>query len=135
MQAQYNHLRELGIDNQHIFAEAFGPASLICDNSTLKALPVAEAAIINFTETQVEQAWSKGDGTLLEFAEAHGLNPEFGCRSGQCGACKTTLCKGEVSYLQEVSADLGEGEFLLCCAVPAASASTVTEVVYLDIKL
>ncbi len=77
--------------------------------------------MIHFTESKLEQAWSKGDGTLLEFAQARGLTPEFGCRSGQCGSCKTKLSEGQVSYQQEISVDLDADEILLCCAMPAAS--------------
>ncbi|NOQ77360.1 MAG: 2Fe-2S iron-sulfur cluster binding domain-containing protein, partial [Methylococcaceae bacterium] len=121
MQEQYNSLRELGVENKHIYAEAFGPASLVRDENVVESIPIAEEAVITFTESKLEQAWSKGDGTLLEFAEAHGLNPEFGCRSGQCGSCKAKLSKGQVSYQQEITVDLDADEILLCCAMPAAS--------------
>ncbi|BCG63155.1 MAG: hypothetical protein methR_P0849 [Methyloprofundus sp.] len=133
MQSQYNSLRELGVANKYIFTEAFGPASLVRDTETVKQLSVAEAAIINFTESNVEQTWSKVDGNLLDFAEAHGLNPEFGCRSGQCGTCKVKLSKGKVSYQQDITVGLEADEILLCCAMPAKGADT--ELVQLDIQL
>ncbi len=133
MQEQYNSLRELGVENKHIYAEAFGPASLVRDENVVESIPIAEEALITFTESKLEQAWSKGDGTLLEFSEAHGLTPEFGCRSGQCGACKTKLSKGQVSYQQEITVDLAADEILLCCAMPAASSTA--ELVQLAIKL
>jgi len=124
MQSMYDLLRELGISNERIKAEEFGPASLTRqhDASSVEftAIPSASAAVIEFSQTQVEQAWTAEEGTLLEFAENHGLTPEFGCRSGQCGACKTKLLAGKVSYQTEVSADLRDDEVLLCCAVPAA---------------
>ncbi|OQK16150.1 FAD-binding oxidoreductase [Methyloprofundus sedimenti] len=132
MQSQYNSLRELGVENKHIFAEAFGPAALLRDEGIVTTVPVEEEALIHFTESRLEQAWSKGDGTLLEFAEAHGLTPEYGCRSGQCGLCKVTLSKGQVGYQQEVTVDLAADEILLCCAMPAAG---TTEPVQLDIQL
>jgi len=125
MQFVYELLRSLGINDQRIYAESFGPASLqrSGDLATLteEQAPVADQAVVEFTESKVEQAWSKGAGTLLEFAEKHGLKPEYGCRSGQCGACKTTLLSGEVSYTQTVSVDLASDEVLLCCAEPAAA--------------
>jgi hypothetical protein len=123
MQSMYDMLRELGVNNARIFAEEFGPASLQrdADQATVefKPLAVASEAIVEFTDSQVEQAWSDGDGSLLDFAEAHGLSPEFGCRSGQCGACKTTLVAGAVVYQTEPSSPLQDDEVLLCCAVPA----------------
>lgn len=124
MQSQYNWLRELGISNAHIHAEAFGPASLERDeetiSDTLMQLPVAKEAIITFTESRLEQAWSQNDGSLLEFSEAHGLHPSYGCRSGQCGACKAKLLSGKVTYKQTISTPLNKDEILLCSAIPAA---------------
>ncbi|MFT5708171.1 MAG: ferredoxin-NADP reductase [Oceanospirillaceae bacterium] len=132
MQSMYDLLRELGINNTRIKAEEFGPASLTrqhdassvaftaMHNSSEGASQGASAAVIEFSQTQVEQAWTAEEGTLLEFAENHGLTPDFGCRSGQCGACKTKLLAGKVSYITDVSADLRDDEVLLCCAVPAA---------------
>ncbi|KAF4345366.1 flavodoxin reductase family [Fusarium beomiforme] len=35
--------------------------------------------------------------TLLELAEQVGLAPDFGCRTGVCGACEQSLCKGKVT--------------------------------------
>jgi ferredoxin-NADP reductase len=136
MQDQYNNLRQLDVNNSRIFAEAFGPAALVRDDQTKHVsaqLAVAEEAIINFSESQLEQAWSKGDGTLLEFAEAHGLNPDYGCRSGQCGACKAKLLSGNVCYQQEISSPLNDDEILLCCAVPAITVDKTLS--RLEIKL
>ncbi|MFT5897024.1 MAG: ferredoxin-NADP reductase, partial [bacterium] len=136
MQSMYDILRVLGVNDARVFAEEFGPASLqrAVDQSGEKFQPIAHAneAIVNFTESKVEQAWSAKDGSLLDFAEAHGLTPEFGCRSGQCGACKAELVSGAVSYLTEPSLRLNAGEVLLCCAVPAAVVGR--EVVNISIK-
>lgn len=124
MQSMYDMLRVLGVNNSRIYAEEFGPASLKrdADQATIefKEIAVASQAIVEFTEAKVEQAWSGGDGSLLDFAEAHGFSPEFGCRSGQCGACKTTLVSGKVAYQTEPMSALEDDEILLCCAVPAA---------------
>lgn len=35
--------------------------------------------------------------TLLEIAEAHGIELEHGCRVGMCGSCKCRLIQGEVT--------------------------------------
>ena len=124
MQSMYDMLRTLGVNDCRIFAEEFGPASLSRDvdeaSSGFEKVVVANEAIVEFTDSNVEQAWTKTDGSLLEFAEAHGFAPEFGCRSGQCGACKTRLVSGKVSYQTEISSVIEYGEVLLCCAVPAA---------------
>ncbi|MFT7686909.1 MAG: ferredoxin-NADP reductase [Candidatus Azotimanducaceae bacterium] len=125
MQSIYDVLRAMEIDNQQIFAEEFGPASLARDNDEAKkaSLPTATEALIQFENSNVEQLWSKGDGTLLEFAENHGFSPEFSCRRGQCGACVTKLISGKVSYTDDIEAHVNEDEILLCCAAPAKETS------------
>lgn len=136
MQSMYDMLRALGVNDARVLAEEFGPASLQrdADQASKKFEPVAQAseAIVEFTDSGIEQAWSEKDGSLLDFAEAHGLTPEFGCRSGQCGACKTGLIAGAVSYRTEPSSPLNKDEVLLCCAVPAAVAGQ--DVVKIAIK-
>lgn len=126
MQSTYDNLRQLGVVDARIIAEEFGPASLKRDNKPAADdlnLPAATEAIVEFSDSHVEQSWSTNDGNLLEFAEAHGLTPEFGCRSGQCGACKTKILSGSVSYTTKPSSPLEADEALLCCAVPAVDAS------------
>ena len=124
MQSMYDMVRTLGVADARIFAEEFGPASLRRESdqltSVFKPAPVAREAIVEFTDSKLEQTWTQSDGSLLELAEAHGLTPEFGCRSGQCGACKVPLLAGRVSYQSEHSATVADTEVLLCCAVPAA---------------
>lgn len=123
MQASYDLLRSLGVSDFRIHAEAFGPASLNrhADKATKSFVsrPAADQAIVEFSNSKIEQAWSKEDGNLLEFAEAHGFTPEFGCRSGQCGACKVKLSSGKVAYETAHPVGVEDGEVLLCCSVPA----------------
>ena len=126
MQAMYDQIRNLGIRDSRIFAEAFGPASLIrqADEGALLIsesntnINEADEALVKFTQSGFEQAWTKGDATLLETAEAHGLAPSFGCRNGTCGSCAVKLTSGEVTYRTKPSATPSEGEVLICCAVP-----------------
>ncbi|WP_336244792.1 pyridoxamine 5'-phosphate oxidase family protein [Shewanella sp. SG41-4] len=124
MQNMYDMLRKLGVVDKRIHAEEFGPASLVREidvaSTGFVQKPHAAAAIIEFTRSKVEQAWSPDDGSLLDFSENHGFTPEYGCRSGQCGACKVTLSEGSVCYQTEHSFPLEGNEVLLCCAVPAA---------------
>ncbi|MFT5209206.1 MAG: ferredoxin-NADP reductase [Flavobacterium sp.] len=121
MQSLYDILRTMEIANDQIFAEEFGPASLTRDieRPSREPIPTASEAIIHFENSKVEQLWSAGDGTLLEFAENHGLTPDFSCRRGQCGACATTLISGKVTYTDDVEAYMNKDEILLCCASPA----------------
>ena len=56
--------------------------------------------------------------TVLESALSAGFVFEHSCKSGQCGACKTTLLQGKIIELQEQVAlnrkDVSD-QFLTCC--------------------
>ncbi len=123
MQAAYDALRSLGVADERIHAESFGPSALVRDveSATAPSEPEIDAAVIAFTKSGFEQPWHKGDGTLLEVAEAHGLQPEFSCRGGSCGTCATRLEHGEVTNRHPVSAAHDENEILICSAVPATA--------------
>jgi hypothetical protein len=125
MQAIYDALTGHGVADERIFAEAFGPASL--KRQVRSALPDAKPVPstvpveVVFNAAGARSKWQPGDASLLELAEASGLTPEFGCRVGACGACKTRLVAGRVAYIRETSAAHGDDEVLICSAVPAES--------------
>lgn len=52
--------------------------------------------------------------TLLELAEEVGLAPDFGCRTGVCGACEQKVCKGKVTAGLQPG-----GAVRICVARPA----------------
>ncbi len=125
MQALYDGLRDLGVRDARIQAEAFGPSSLKRrpDGTTAAPLPPAPAATqatVSFTRTGDAAEWTPEHGTLLAFAEGKGLNPPFSCRAGHCGSCATRMTAGRVTYAEPTAWRPVEGEVLLCCAVPAA---------------
>lgn len=127
MQAIYDVLISHGVADHRIFAEAFGPASLNRQDETRRAKQAAEpstvAVDVVFNAAGDQATWVPGTGSLLELAEASGLTPEFGCREGACGACKTPLVAGAVAYFRQTSATHGDNEVLICSAVPAANAN------------
>ncbi|WP_431081465.1 pyridoxamine 5'-phosphate oxidase family protein [Pseudomonas thivervalensis] len=133
-QALYDGLRKLRIPDDRIHAETFGPSTLVRDLEVSMPAPqqvpaATEAVKVLFASSGKEARWEPGAGTLLELAEARGLNPEFSCRGGSCGTCKTRLSRGQVHYLSQPAEPVGEGEVLICCAVPAqGSESLVLEV-------
>jgi uncharacterized protein len=125
MQALYDGLRDLGVRDARIQAEAFGPSSLKRRPDAGVAappqpVPGAAQATISFTRTGDAAEWTPAHGTLLEFAEGKGLNPPFSCRAGHCGSCATRMTAGRVTYAEPTAWRPAEGEVLLCCAVPAA---------------
>lgn len=118
-QAQYDGLRGLGVADDHIHAEAFGPSSLV-RSVPVAAYPAPATGLVPVTfALSIRQAqWSPGAGSLLDLAEAQGLNPEFSCRSGTCGTCRTRVLSGAVTYTRPPTAPHGPDEALICCAVP-----------------
>ena len=129
MQSQYNALIELGVSDNRIFAEAFGPASLhrqqVIQSTEPEQKLEASESLIKFTKSKFEQSWGRGEKTLLETAEDHGLTPEFSCRNGSCGACITKINAGKVTYRTKPSATVKQNEVLICCAVPAKGSNIV----------
>jgi ferredoxin-NADP reductase/predicted pyridoxine 5'-phosphate oxidase superfamily flavin-nucleotide-binding protein len=123
-QSLYDGLRDLNVADGRIHAEAFGPSSLMRREDVGTAAPQLEPPAVEpvkviFTETAKEARWQPGSGSLLELAEARGLEPEFSCREGSCGTCKTKLLGGKVTYLKKPGAAVADDEVLICSAVPA----------------
>ncbi|TDU32669.1 hypothetical protein DFR24_2069 [Panacagrimonas perspica] len=121
----YDGLRTLNVSDRRIHAEAFGPAGIVrtpdAGSAPELGTPSTTPVPIVFEKSGKEARWTPGGGSLLELAESRGLAPEFSCRAGSCGSCRTRLLEGEVAYLKPISAKLAPGEVLLCCAVPSAS--------------
>ncbi|MFJ2486236.1 pyridoxamine 5'-phosphate oxidase family protein [Pseudomonas sp. NPDC087639] len=125
-QGLYDSLRELDVRDAQIHAETFGPSTLKrradADAIVLEQPPAATQSVpVVFERSAKEARWQPDGGSLLELAESRGLRPEFSCRGGSCGTCKTRLVSGAVNYPQ-VPAEIPEaGHVLICCAVPAQS--------------
>ncbi len=124
-QALYGGLRAYNIADARIHAEAFGPSSLVrrADVASTAVPPRRPASTkpvsVVFTSTLKEARWTPEAGTLLELAESRGLSPEFSCRAGTCGTCRTKLSSGAVTYLKPPAVALANDEVLPCIAVPA----------------
>ena len=138
MQAMYDNLMSLGVSDQKIFAESFGPALLERKQTENEAqaqaqaqaqvqpqAEEAESSVIKFAKSGFQQTWSKGEETLLEVAENHGLTPNFSCRNGVCGSCAVKLTSGSVSYRSKPNAQHDDDEVLICCAVPAQGSDMI----------
>jgi MOSC domain-containing protein YiiM/ferredoxin-NADP reductase len=111
----HDGLVERGVNSQCIRYESFGP-------STLRPVPAVTTDpdttfTISFTRSDVQAVWSPSSGTLLNLAEAAGVSPAFGCRSGACGLCRTEISKGRVSYVEPID-EPDDGYVFPCCAIP-----------------
>ncbi|WP_417839995.1 pyridoxamine 5'-phosphate oxidase family protein [Tritonibacter scottomollicae] len=124
MQRVYDILMTMGVRDKRIFAEAFGPAALKRvpeEGGATDEVEEADEAIVSFEASGFEQAWTPENGTLLELAEAHGLTPNYGCRSGACGTCAVRLTGGKVAYRHRPDFPPEPEDVLICCAAPAPS--------------
>ncbi|MCN4144673.1 MAG: 2Fe-2S iron-sulfur cluster binding domain-containing protein [Thiohalomonas sp.] len=111
-------LEGLGVNSNDIYYESFGPATLIKHKKTAPAVSSEQPVNITFTQTAKTILWDPAADSLLEFAEANGIEVESSCRAGNCGSCQTTVKAGEVDYNQEPDADLSPGHCLLCISKP-----------------
>lgn len=138
MQSTYNHLRSLKVADRNIYAESFGPASLLRDRKNIvETQKIAKEALVTLVndkgEAVLEQGWQREDGTLLEFAESHGLTPSYACRSGQCGSCRAELKSGDISYSQQPTVETSGDDVLLCCAMPSQSTNEAMAKITIEI--
>jgi anaerobic selenocysteine-containing dehydrogenase/ferredoxin-NADP reductase len=106
-------LKARGVPAFHIFYEVFrSPPSADSFISSAKCQ-------VTFARSKRDITWSPSQGTLLSFAEAHGLTLPSGCRAGQCESCAVPLLKGGVRYLMPLEAD-EPGVCLTCQAIPTS---------------
>ena len=123
-QDMYDGLRSLNIPDSRIHAEAFGPSTLQRHGDAQRPIlvqppPASTPVPVYFATSAKEARWTPQSGSLLELAESRGLNPDFSCRGGSCGTCRTRRISGQVHY-PKPPAELPEDDMvLICCAVPA----------------
>jgi ferredoxin-NADP reductase len=85
-------LAGLGLSQDRILQESFGESKGSAELRVWKARPV-ETVVFMRSET-----FCKGSAgnTLLEVAEANGVQIPYGCRQGLCGTCATRVLSGTV---------------------------------------
>lgn len=112
-------LNELDVPEDHVFFESFGGGktkgkSQKSSNNQGKV----DSAEVVFAQSNKTLTWTSDDGTLLEFAEANDLNPDFSCRQGVCMTCMCQLQEGEVEYTESPASEPDEGSVLICISKP-----------------
>ncbi len=70
-----------------------------------------------FARSGVTVAWN-GKDSILELAEAAGLEPAFVCRAGICNSCICDVKEGEVDYTSDPLDPPDAGMALICCSRP-----------------
>ena len=116
-------LKEAGVPESQVFFEMFARASKTTVEQSLAETVqhAVEAAEIVFAQSNQAITWQADTDSLLEFAEANGLNPPYSCRQGICGTCQCKLLEGEVTYQTTPTATIEDGSVLLCISKPKTS--------------
>jgi ferredoxin-NADP reductase len=125
MQQAYDILLDLGIRDDRIRSESFGPASIKRRPQQGQAgaplTTAVESAVVRFRKSGRQLQWTDASGFLLDSAEASGLELPWSCRSGSCGTCRVPIVTGEVTYSSLPAAPVDASSALLCCALPATA--------------
>jgi ferredoxin-NADP reductase len=83
--------------------------------------PKTAAFQVNFTRSG-KTVTTTGDASLLELAEANGIEIDYACRSGVCGTCKTKLNRGKVDMTEnELSEEEKADGFIYPCVAHPVS--------------
>ena len=125
MNSLFEGLREWGVPEDRIHYEAFGPATVKkkkeADDSGSNDANKTEAGsgfTVKFSKSDKSAEWTSDSGSILDFAEEHDVDIEFGCRAGNCGTCITAVIEGEIDYLSEPGEKPEAGSCLSCVAIP-----------------
>jgi len=111
MNAAEDLFLSLGLSANQIHKESFdGPAKLEANGSY-------KVTFSNASQT----VKADGSESLLDIAEAQGIEMAYGCRTGGCGECKVTVSQGEhlnASTEGLTSVELEKGVRLACMCFP-----------------
>ncbi|MBD2778903.1 2Fe-2S iron-sulfur cluster-binding protein [Iningainema tapete] len=123
MESIMQGLKESGVPESRVFFESFGKPKGASENQQRVATvgEGEEVAEIVFAKSGKTLNWNKSDGSILEFAEANDINPDFSCRVGVCGTCMCKITAGEIDYQEEPTATVEDGSVLICISQPRTS--------------
>ncbi|MBF0294874.1 MAG: 2Fe-2S iron-sulfur cluster binding domain-containing protein [Magnetococcales bacterium] len=111
-------LRGLGVAEERIHHEAFGPASWLRAVAGSSATTLGHA--VTFLRSGRTLVWEDDAESLLELADRHGIALPCGCRAGACGTCEALILSGTVAYAEPPDYRPEEGYCLPCVARPAS---------------
>ncbi|NOQ36891.1 MAG: FHA domain-containing protein [Methylococcaceae bacterium] len=110
---------EFPMGNLHIESFAEGRVAKGID---IKDLPKDGKYRVKFSKSNLT-ARTNGEHSLLEIAEAHGIEIEYSCRVGSCGLCMVK-CKGDVNVDNDCEIDKKDeqaGYVFSCCSKAKAN--------------
>ncbi len=111
-------LKGLGVSDSRVFFESFSKPKVSTSAAAIAPPANGQAAEVTFARSGQTATWTPDDGTLLEFAEAQGLNPDYSCRQGICLTCMCRLESGDVEYVQPPIGTPDDSSVLICISQP-----------------
>ncbi|WP_027214355.1 molybdopterin-dependent oxidoreductase [Burkholderia sp. WSM2232] len=99
-----------GVPAFDVFKEAFGSPSMPRGDAS-------QSFTVTFARSDKRAQWTPGQGTLLSFAESHGVALPSGCRVGQCESCAVRIAQGSIDHLSGHAPDEPDMCFA-CQAIP-----------------
>jgi Na+-transporting NADH:ubiquinone oxidoreductase subunit NqrF len=121
-------LHQAGVHEELIYIERFvspaDPDRASTEDVEVASLPAPESFSLWLGGRSRTVPYERGR-TLLECAQAAGLNPPHSCESGFCGSCMSAVKTGAVHMRTHEALserDVERGVALLCQSVPASAA-------------
>jgi len=108
-------LAEVNVLSDKIFSEDF---EIVKNEEDFKSIQTQSIQIIKDNESfSVEVIKGK---SILEAGLDALIELNYSCQTGNCSVCKGRLIQGEIKTIgvKEISKDLVENEYLLCCSYP-----------------
>lgn len=124
--AARDELVAVGIRTERITLESFTPAVAAPKDASVATADETTTATVTFSKSQ-KTAPITANATVLEAAEAAGVQIDFQCRSGVCGTCRSKLISGQVTMdAREALSDADEAEgYILACQAHATEDVTI----------
>lgn len=112
-------LKAWGVPEADIHSEGFGPASVKKPKPpAVEGAAELAAVSVTFAKSGKTLDWTPAAGTILDLAEANGVDVASGCRAGSCGTCLTAVIEGDVDYATPPDAPIENGSCLACVGTP-----------------
>lgn len=116
-------LRDMGYDMSRFHTESYGSGRSAQESGDIDKSLRLKGPLHKVTFTKSGKTVDTDENiTLLELAEAHGIEIDYSCRSGTCGECEVK-CKGnvKVSPFCEIDAKTRNSGFIYaCCSIVAS---------------
>lgn len=106
-------LAKLGVSRERVLEESFGESKGVMESRPLEEHPVKTVVFMHSKKVCQVSAGN----TLLDIAEANGVQMPYGCRQGVCGTCATRLLTGTVRMTTEdgLTVEQKNAGYVLCC--------------------